>query len=238
MFRVLWRFRVIVGVGLALGLALAFLSMVRVNPTGSPVFSYRKHAQFQSETTVLVTVHGFLWGNIKLDAGSVGNVPVGPVDTNVLRNLTSVYITTANSDQVLSLLKKSGPINGKIETSQMLAPDSSTLPLMEIDAIASTPQAALSLANRHLAAFRTWLRASQEASGTPAKNQIVLQAISGPNKPTLLAGRKKTVPILILLATLVAVCGLAFVLENLRPRIHAVEEPRDENMSQARRLSA
>jgi len=42
-------------------------------------------------------------------------------------------------------------------------------------------------------------------------------------------GRKKTKPILILLSTLVAVCGLAFALENLRPRIRSVSEKSDDD---------
>ena len=51
-----------------------------------------------------------------------------------------MYINVATSNEVMSLLKKSGPIDGTIETNQMLAPDSSTLPLIQISAVASTPR--------------------------------------------------------------------------------------------------
>jgi hypothetical protein len=241
MLRVLWRFRIIVATGLVIGLSLAFLSMVKVNPTGSPPFSYRTQAKYESTTTVFVTVHGFPWGNIKLHAGTKGTSSRGPVDTNVLRNLASVYINVATGNEVMSLLRKSGPVDGSIETNQMLAPDSSTLPLIQISALASTPQAAYSLGKRHLRAFQTWLRTNQEEAGTEPANQIILQPVIGPLPAHLLAGRKKTVPILIFLATLVIVCGLAFVLENLRPRIHPVADPsleEPEPESQARRLTA
>ena len=241
MLRVVWRFRVIVAAGLLIGLILAFLSMVKVDPSGSTQFSYRTKAKYESTTTVFVTVPGFPWGNIKLHAGTKGGTSQGPVDTNILRNLASVYINVATGNEVMSLLKKSGPIDGTIETNQMLAPDSSTLPLIQISAVASTPQAAYSLGKRHLRAFQTWLRTNQQQAGTERANQIILQPVIGPLPPHLLAGRKKTVPILIFLATLVIVCGLAFVLENLRPRIHPVADPpleAPEQESRAQRLTA
>ena len=228
--RVLWRFRVLVAAGLALGLSLAFLSMVHVSLTGSPHFSYRAKPQYQSTTTVGVTTNGFWQGSLNLHAGSkVLNAPRGPVDTGVLRNLASYYLTLATGNDVMKELAQSGKIDGVIQAYPVLAPDSTTQPLFGLTAIAPSQQQAYSLSVRHLRAFRSWLRKSQEQVGTKPDSRVILQTVAGPTPPTLLMGRKKTKPILILLSTLVAVCGLAFALENLRPRIRSVSEKSDDD---------
>ena len=42
LLRVVWRFRALVACGLAVGILLATLSYVRINPGGSPLFEYRQ----------------------------------------------------------------------------------------------------------------------------------------------------------------------------------------------------
>lgn len=238
--RVLWRFRILVAAGLALGCLLAFLSMVRVDLAGSPHFAYRAQPQYESTTSVFVTTHGFPWGSLDLNAGkSAPNAPRGTVNTNVLRDFASLYLQLATSTDVMRELAREGPIDGVVTAYPILAPDSTTLPLVGLSAVAPSPGQALSLARRHLHAFQTWLQTSQVQAGTRAQNRIVLQPVSGPLPAHLLLGRKKTKPILILLATLVAVVGLAFVLENLRPRIRSVDDSQNnENEARTERLSA
>jgi hypothetical protein len=209
--RVLWRFRLLVIPGLVLAATLAFLSMVRVNVSGSPHFSYRAQPQYESTTSVFVTTHGFPWGSLNLHAG--------PNDPNAPR-----YLTLATSGPVMKRLAQTGPINGVITAYPILAPDSTTLPLLGLSAVAATPEGAMTLARRHLVAFQTWLKTSQVKAGTDPDQRIVLEPVTGPLPATLLMGRKKTKPIMIFLAMSVAVIGLAFVLENLRPRIRTVPE--------------
>ncbi len=43
----------------------------------------------------------------------------------------------------------------------------------------------------------------------------------------LLEGRSKTVPIVVFLTVMLAVIGLAFILENLRPRVRPVADVSD-----------
>ena len=43
----------------------------------------------------------------------------------------------------------------------------------------------------------------------------------------LLEGRSKTVPIVVFLTVMLAVIGLAFILENLRPRVRPVADVAD-----------
>jgi hypothetical protein len=239
--RVLWRFRVIVALGLFLGILLALFAMVRVNLSSSPHFAYRTQPQYESTTTVFVTTHGFPWGSLTLRAGGKrADTPQGTINTDTLRDFASLYLQLATSNQVMGHLKESGPVNGTITAYPIFSPDNSTLPLIGLSAVATTPSGARNLAQRHLRAFQTWLVKRQEDAGTQPANRVVLQPVSGPLKAKLLRGRKMTKPILIFFAVLVATCGLAFVLENMRPRVRppgptVVEEEAPE---QPERLTA
>lgn len=236
--RVLWRFKAIVISGLLLAFTLAFLSMVRVQFDKSPHFSYRAQPTYESVTTVFVTTHGFPWGALDLRAGSETNAPRGVVDTGVLRNFASLYLTLATSDPVMRTMASEGPIDGTVSAYPILAADSTTLPLVGLSAVSTTPQRAFGLAVRHLHAFQDWLKASQDAAGTKPDNRIVLEPVSGPLRAHLLMGRKVTKPILIFLATSLAIFGLAFLLENLRPRTLPVAERPAEHLADAQRPAA
>jgi hypothetical protein len=226
-FRVLWRFRILVAVGFVLACALAILSMVRVDPGGSPFLSYRTQPQYESDTTVFVTTPGFWPGNPKFDSGKSG-----PVDPDVLRSLAALYVQLAANNDVMTELKRTGPVNGTISANQLTAQDSSTLPLIQFAATAATPAAAYSLGSRHLHAMQSWLRTNQNEAQTHGV-RIVLKPEVGPLPAQLIAGRKKTKAILIFVATLLAFCGLAFVLENLHPRIRAVSDGPEEKPADA-----
>jgi capsular polysaccharide biosynthesis protein len=228
-FRVLWRFRVIVAVGLLLGIMLAFLAMVRVNLSASPHFSYRAQPRYESTTTVSVKHQG--------EKGLNG---LNPDDLDTLRNATTLFVPYAMGNAVMAALTKNGPIHGKLFAVQGTASDGSTLPIIDLAADADTPAAALQLAKRHLAAFQTFLRNYQLGNGTPARRLLVLEPVSGPLPAKLVQGRKLTKPILIFTAILVLTCGLAFVLENMRPRIRPVEDEAEDRHTEqrAKRLSA
>jgi capsular polysaccharide biosynthesis protein len=228
-FRVIWRFRVLVALGLLIGVMLAFLAMVRVNLSSSPHFAYRTDPQYESLTTVFVTTHGFPWGSLTLRAGNkTADAPRGSVNTSTLRDFTSLYMQLATSDPVMRRLKQSGPIHGLITAYPVFSADNSTLPLITLSAVAHSKAQARDLARRHLHAFQSWLLNQQTEAGTQPENRVVLQAVSGPLPPHLLRGRKLTKPLLIFLAMLVVTLGLAFVLENVRPRVRSVEQPDTE----------
>lgn len=240
-FRVLWRFRLIVALGLLLATMLAFLAMVRVSVSSSPHFSYRTQPQYESLTKVFVTTHGFPWGSLTLRAGSkTVDGPRGTVNTGTLRDFASLYMQLATSDPILRRVKQTGPLDGTITAYPVISADNSTLPLISLSAVAASGPAAYDLARRHLRAFQSWLLDNQQRAGTDPANRIVLQPVSGPLPPHLLRGRRMTRPILIFVAILVATCGLAFVLENMRPpsRPVAVESEDDSQVAQSTRLSA
>jgi hypothetical protein len=241
MFRVLSRFRVLVAAGLLLALLLAFMAAVRVNPTSSPHFSYRAQPKYESATTVFVTVPGFPFGSLTLHPGrKFADGPNGPVNIANLQSATTIFVQYATGNGVMKEIRKAGPIHGKLFAIQGSASDGTPLPLIDLAADAGTPAGALALAKRHLAALQTFVRNSQIDNGVPATQRLILDPISGPLPAKLLQSRKMTKPILAFVAILVLTVGLAFVLENMRPRIRPVEDEADDRRDEtrAKRLSA
>ena len=74
--RVLWRFRLIVAIGLVLAISLAFASLVKVGfAHGSLSLSYRQQPTWQSTTRLFVTQEGFPWGRSVFPTTSPTTVP-------------------------------------------------------------------------------------------------------------------------------------------------------------------
>jgi hypothetical protein len=67
-------------------------------------------------------------------------------------------------------------------------------------------------------AFLKYVSQEQGSADIPGSQRIDIQTIQSATIPKVFLPRKKTLPIVILLAVLSATFGLAFVLENLRPR--------------------
>jgi hypothetical protein len=216
-FRVLWRFRALVGAGAVLALLLAFVSYVRVNPLGSPVFKYRKAQQYVSYSTLFVTQPGFPWGQL--------NAP-SSADPGRFTSLAIVYSQLATTDPVRRLLLASGPVNGTVQVAPVLdQTNQQPLPLISIAAFGNSPSAAISLAKRQTSALLTYIRRQQEQSATASDNRVDVSVVRTAQYAALFKGRSMKLPFVVFLAVMVAVCALAFVLENMRPRIRSVDMP-------------
>ena len=61
--RVLWRFKLLVGIGVVLAFVLAFLSYYKVSPGGDPMLEPRQSESWESLSTIFVTSRGFPWGS-------------------------------------------------------------------------------------------------------------------------------------------------------------------------------
>jgi len=229
-FRVLSRFRVVVIAGVLLAAALAFFSMARVSLDGSPRVSWRSSEEWLSSSTLLITQRKFPEGR------SVFEQQIPPVSTSKSQQysqqfadpsrfieLTNLYSELVTSDPVRQIMLRQGPIRGKVLAVPAVSVNgAAALPLLSIEGVADTPAGAQALAARATGAFRRYLEAEQTAVQTPDEQRVLLQNVNEPVKATLLKGRSKTLPIVIFLAVLVATCGLAFALENLRPRVRQV----------------
>jgi hypothetical protein len=84
----------------------------------------------------------------------------------------------------------------------------------------------------------TYLKNQQRAAQIPAAQRIDLQILKRSTRPVVIEPLKKTLPIAIFLAVAVATVGLAFVLENLRPRVHAVASTTSARRAATKRRSA
>ena len=216
--RTLWRFKFIVLAGVVAAAGLAFLAAYRVGPGGKLI--PRQAERWASYSQIFVTQQGFPSGRIRVATS---------VDSSRFVALALLYAGFANSDPVKQLMRGMGtPIAGQIESTAVLSSTGGTdaLPIISVAGIAATRSDSLELTARATKALVTFVRQQQAANGIPANNRVLVQEIASPGRSTLLSPRSTTVPIMVFLAVLTLVVGIAFALENLRPRIRSVE--RDE----------
>jgi hypothetical protein len=215
--RVIWRFRWLVAFGLILAIALSVLSIAKVSAHG---LSYRKHEVWQSSTTVLLTQRGFPWGRAVV-APTPSGATGGPA---WLSGLTELYAQFANSDQVKTLMVADGGSKNWALTAAPVIPSgsSSALPVIALAGLAYTPTGALRATLVGRTAFLQYVKGQQAGAAIPTNERVDLQVLQNVTPPVLVQPRKKTLPIVIFLAVISATIGLAFILENARPRVKPV----------------
>lgn len=240
--RILWRRRVLVGAGAAVAICLAVLSAARVSPTSSPHIAYRQDEQWVSYSTLFVTQQGFPWGRNILDTTSPAQEARTKqseklyADPSRFSSLAVLYSRLATSDQVRAIMLKKGPIDGEIDAAPVLASANAfadALPLVQIAAIAKTPTAAIKLVEGTTQAFRQFLERQQQLNAIPSEQRVIVTVIKRADKPKLLAGRSMTLPIVVFMIIMLLVCGIAFVLENWRPKIEAAPVPVEDELRPA-----
>jgi hypothetical protein len=219
--RVIWRFRLIMAAGFFLALALAVLSYTRIGfKDGRPSISYAQAETWQGSTTLAITQGGFPWGAI---------APTNFPGTGRFNELASYYSVLANSDAVQRQVDPHGDIPGTLTASPVLDPSGRFgEPFLRFDGFAPNPRAAVRLANRGAAVFQKYLRQQQDAADIPAYQRVSLHVTNQAQGAILFAGRRKTTPVVIFLTIMLAAIGLAFILENLRPRVHLVGKQSEE----------
>lgn len=215
-FRVIARFRVLVVGGVVLAACLAFFSYARVGPHG---LSYRQPREFASHDQLLVTQNGFPLGQA---------IPApGLQQPGNLTNTAVLLASYAQSGLIRSIMLQHGAVNGVIQANALANPDGSLLPEIDIAGIATSPQAATATLRSGENALRDFVRTQQDAAKTSPRNRVILQSQGIVGAPLLLKSPSITRPIFVFLAVLMAVLGLAFILENLRPRVrmHSADSP-------------
>jgi hypothetical protein len=226
-FRVAWRFKWLVGGGFVLAVMLAFLSMAKVSFAHGMKVTYRSPVVYQSEAILLVSQPGFPWGRatptVGLGADANKPDPAGAVASqNRLTSIAVLYAQMANSDSVQRLLAKSGPpVKRKdINAAPVVQAFSSVgplLPLISITGNGPSQAIAESYARREVKAFLRYLADEQHAARIPDPQRVVVQVLNEAQPAKVVQGRKKTMSILVFLTMMIAVWGLAFMLDNLRP---------------------
>jgi hypothetical protein len=216
--RVLVRFRALIAAGFVLAMLLTLLSLARVSfASGHLEASYRQKQVWQGSTTLILTPQGFPWGRA---------VSSQSADPAVYGTLALIYAKLVTSDAVRQIMLRDGRIPGKVGASYVSAtpnnPSGPPLPLITVFGTGSTAKSATALAGRATTAFLQYVANEDQTNGIPDQKRVTINVLNRAEEPVLLKGRSKTLPIVIFLTVMVAVCALAFVLENLRPRVHLV----------------
>ena len=135
-----------------------------------------------------------------------------------LAALAVQFVQIANGDIVRSLVRESRAAAGstrslKSRSQQLLAAGD----LHRRDSRARR-SGAVRIADRVSDALSSWIKQSQAEQNVPPQVSVSsIKTISEP-RAVLVEGRRLTVPIVILLSVLIVTLGLAFILENLKPR--------------------
>jgi len=209
--RVLWRFRLVMVLGIVAAAVLALLSYYSVSFSGGPKLTPRAQQVWQADSTILLTQHGFPAGNVN-GANSIGRlIGLGPL-----------YAKLANSDAVQQLMvRHGGPLDGSYQA--IPAADTSYgsvsgLPGITVIGKGETPGKALRITRRASTEFINYLEAQQEEADIKPSSRVDVRVLNAPGDLTLVVPRKKTLPIVVFMGVLFATIALVFVLENARRR--------------------
>ena len=150
--RVLWRWKIVVVIGLLVAIGLTFLSIYKVPRNGQ--LTARKHSEYVSYATLFVTQKGFPSGrlgltpvttpgstNTQAQAQTTPQASTAQIaDLSRLTSLAIIYSHLATSDPVRVIMARSGPVKGTLQAAALpAAPGSSEdLPLISIAAITDT----------------------------------------------------------------------------------------------------
>jgi hypothetical protein len=192
--------------GVIVAVSLAFLAHVRVDPLGDPMFQYRKAVVWTSTITLQLTQQGFFEGRVQDEASR----------RDALIGLTPLYARLANSDQVRSKMRAIGPIYGGIDVDPVVDDNRVALPLIRVSSFTLSASNAVVRAQRQATAFSRYLAQQQSANDVAERNRVMLRVVSGPSSPSVVAPRKITLPVVVLLSILIITGAIILTLENVR----------------------
>ena len=160
-----------------------------------------------------------------VDLDICGNSVADPTRLNALAVL---YAELINGDLIQRQIRKISPAADVLGATAVTDPATdSGLPLIDVVGLAHTPADAARVSRAGANLFRSNIADQQASAGIPLNQRVLLQVVS--TRAKLVAGRKKTLPIIAFIAVMIATVGLTFVLENLRPRVYAVEPTASEH---------
>ena len=197
-YRVLARFKVLIAAAFVVAIVLALLSYVKVDLSNGVKFKYRTNETWASSTQLLVSGKK-------------------PTYEDIYVPQAQLYAKFVLGDGVGALMLRDGPIHGLLDAGPLPATSSSDefLPIVNIVGYSRSRVGAVVLADRAARALQQFIKQKQiRAHLTVVKH--------GP--PKLMSPRSKTLPVLVFLLVMAAGIGLAFVLESVRPRIHALPD--------------
>jgi hypothetical protein len=221
---VLWRFRLLVATGFILAVLLAALTVVKVGPNG---LTYRDSRLWSAEMQLKVTQAGCpecrLYATRESTTPGQPGTPIEPktpiVDPVRFATLALYYANTLTTDPVRRLATRDDGITGKLIATARRDDQSGTLlPYIDVTSISTSAQGAMEYAERSADALNTYILAQQRANEVPESDRAIVQTVVHPEGANVYRPRPKTMPLVVFFAVMFATIGLAFVLENTRPR--------------------
>jgi hypothetical protein len=223
--KVIWRFKFLVFGGLALAIGLSFLSVFKVSPSGPEKVKFRQDQVWADDVTLLVSPQKFPWGS--------QNIP-STADPATYGSLATIYANLATSDAVKKLVLKNGyvdfakePMLAAVVPYTYQASNSPPLPFITLEAQAATKPRVMELVKREADAFLQFLSILQAKGDIPLNQRAQVTIVKG-DQIRLIKPRSKTVPIMVFMLVSIATVGLAFMLENMRPRVRLVPNEQDD----------
>jgi hypothetical protein len=141
-----------------------------------------------------------------------------------LSGLTDLYSQFANSDEVKRIMREDGAPKSWTITAAPVVPtiQGATLPVIALSGRAHSAGDAVSAVEYGKRALIEYVNRQEQLGKIPANQRITLKSMQGATVPVVVQPRKKTLAVVVFLAVAIATFGLAFLLENLRPRVRAV----------------
>jgi hypothetical protein len=243
--RVLWRFKIIVVAGFVLAVVLALLSVVRVSSHG---LSYRDSQLWSAKMRLQVTQSGFPEGRLYAER-SVGSTngtpePVSPgepvVDPARFATLAIYYAELITSDPVRQLANRGDGVRAEITATPLRNEQSGVLlPFIDVLAVGKSKRGTILYADRTARALNLYISDRQRTNNVKPSDRAIVQTIEHPHGASVFRARPKTMPIVVFLAVMFATIGLAFILENARPRLRELDpRVRDAEHETERRRTA
>jgi hypothetical protein len=231
---VIWRFRLIVGLGVIFATVFAMLAAFKPSTDG---LEWRSSQKWTSTSTLFVTQTGFPWGRVTLPEpvlpGAVGPDTQPEEEDNDGKgkrefaaperfvDLALLYSYLANSTEVRQMIKPR-PTGAKVLINSILNPGTgSGLPLLNIEVTSASPEFAQRVNGGTIDALRRYLESQQDEWKIPSEQRVRIQTLNPPSRAQLTEGRSYMTAVIAFVLAIALTLGLVYLLENLYPRRRA-----------------
>ena len=205
LWAVIWRHRIILALGVVIGLSMATLSLYKVewsifDPFGRFVMEPRSLTTYETEVNLVVDVPGF---------------GIGRTDTSIGQGaaLASIYAYLVTSDVVMEKVKEelADPDLGASIKGESIKGS----PVLRIVVQGNNALHIATVATTSARSLISYLREEQLSNDVPPEKRSIVRILGLPSEPIPLQSRQFEVALILFLASLSAAIALILVLENI-----------------------
>jgi hypothetical protein len=228
--QVLWRFRLVIVAGVLFGTVVGILASFHVSFDGGPKLTWRSDQTFESNSTLFVTQNGFPWGRVTLPVTEPGFGAPATDDADKkgsrreygaperFSDLAVLYSYLATSQQVRALIAMRAKPE-QVAITPVMNPASGTgLPLLKVRTTGKTGAVTQQLNTATVDALRRYLDEEQDRAEIDAGLRVEIQVLNPPSRAVVSEGRSYMGSLIAFILAIGASIGLAYLLENLRPK--------------------